>query len=211
LQEEITANELSEAHNKLTEFSDEFELLYVQRRSDRIHFVRPAIHTLAHCAPEIFRIGPGIISSQWVMERTIGNLGEEVKLHSNPFANLAQRALRRCRVNALKALIPDLEPPENPLPRNARDQGGGYIFLRARDNVARPVTDIEGLAIRKYRESMNETLPANWEALVVRWARLRLPNGQIARSAWKETNKKEENLRVSRNVQVNPRIFNGNL
>ena len=96
LQEEITAKELSEAHNKLTEFSNEFELLYVQRRSDHIHFVRPAIHTMAHCAPETFRIGPGIISSQWVMERTIGNLGEEIKLHSNPFANLAQRALRQC-------------------------------------------------------------------------------------------------------------------
>jgi hypothetical protein len=46
LQEEITAQELSEAHNKLTEFSNEFELLYVQRRSDHIHFVRPAIHTM---------------------------------------------------------------------------------------------------------------------------------------------------------------------
>ena len=206
LQEEISANELSESNRKIIEFSDEFELLYVQRRSDRIHFVRPALHTLAHCPSETFRTGPGIIYSQWVMERTIGNLGEEIKQHSNPFANLAQRALRRCQINGLKALIPDLEPPENPLPHGARDQGCGYVFLRARDNIARSVTDAEELAIRKYRESMGETLPADWKAAEVRWARLKLPNGQIARSAWKEKLKKE-NLRTSRNVQVNISIL----
>jgi len=136
----------------------------------------------------------------------ICHLGEEIKQHSNPFANLAQRALRRCQINGLKALIPDLEPPVNPLPHGARDQGGGYVFLRARDNMARSVTDMEGLAIRSYRESMGEILPADWEALEVRWARLRLPNGQIARSAWKEK-PKGENLRISRNVQVNAFIL----
>ena len=47
------------------------------------------------------------------MERTIGNLGEEIRQPSNPFANLSQRGLRRSQVNALKAMIPDLEEPVN--------------------------------------------------------------------------------------------------
>ncbi|KAG2146318.1 hypothetical protein DEU56DRAFT_731694, partial [Suillus clintonianus] len=34
-----------------------------------------------------------------------------------------------------------------------------------------------------------------------RWARLRLPNGQIARCAWKEKLKRAENVRMSRNVK----------
>ena len=74
----------------MTEFSDEFETLYVQQRTDHIHMVRPAIHTLSHVAPEVARVGPGIIYSQWGMERTIGNLGKEIKQHSNAFANLGQ-------------------------------------------------------------------------------------------------------------------------
>jgi hypothetical protein len=90
--------------------------MYVQRREDRLHFVWPCIHTLSHLGPETVRVGPNIICSQWVMERHIGNLGEEIKQHSNVFANLAQRGLRHCRMNALKAMIPDLEPPENPVP-----------------------------------------------------------------------------------------------
>ncbi|KAI1795269.1 hypothetical protein LXA43DRAFT_874110, partial [Ganoderma leucocontextum] len=36
---------------------------------------------------------------------------------------------------------------------------------------------------------------------VRKWARLRLPNSQIARSAWKETLKPLDKLRMSRNVK----------
>ena len=123
MQEEITQDEIIEAHQKLSEFSDGFETLYVQRQADHIHFVRPCIHTLSHFAPETTRIGPAVLHSQWTMERTIGNLGEEIKQYSNPFANLAQRGLCCCQVNSLKAMIPDLEPPENPIPRGGRILG----------------------------------------------------------------------------------------
>jgi len=44
MQEEITPTELVESHQLMTEFSDGFEELYVQRRADRIHFVRPCGH-----------------------------------------------------------------------------------------------------------------------------------------------------------------------
>jgi hypothetical protein len=90
LQEEIYPEELQEAHAKLIEFSNDFETMYVQRREDRLHFVQPCIHTLSHLGPETVRVGPNIICSQWVMEWHIGNLGEEIKQHSNVFANLAQ-------------------------------------------------------------------------------------------------------------------------
>ena len=43
------------------------------------------------------------------MECTIGNLGEEIRQPSNPYANLSQRGLLRCQVNALTAMIPDLQ------------------------------------------------------------------------------------------------------
>jgi hypothetical protein len=111
------------------------------------------------------------------MERHIGNLGEEIKQHSNVFANLAQRGLRRCKINALKAMIPDLEPPENPVPRGAKVLSNGYVLLRAMDNAAHQVTLHEADAIKKYKEHLGDhsVVPP-----ITKWAHLRLPNGQIA-------------------------------
>ncbi|KAJ6576383.1 hypothetical protein B0H10DRAFT_2236364 [Mycena sp. CBHHK59/15] len=201
MQEDIYPAEVATAHNLLSDFSDQFEQLYVQRRSDRIHFVRPSMHTLSHFAPETVRVGPGIIYSQWGMECTIGNLGEEIKQHSNAFSNLAQRGIRLCQVNALKAMIPDIEPPENPIPRGGKDLGGGYVLLRAMDTASRDVRPCEQKAIIAYLQSHNEVLNGS-TATVIRWARLRLPNGQIARSAWKESMKALEDVRMSRNVTI---------
>jgi hypothetical protein len=146
-------------------------------------------------------VGPGIIYSQWTIERTIGNLGEEIKQHSNPFSNLAQRGLRRCQVNALKAMIPDIEPTQA-LPRGARDLGQGYVLLTAMDTARRTVRTCEAEAIRRYLEQAGEDLPQDWSPLVTRWARLRLPTGQIARSFWKESLKPLSRCRISRNVKV---------
>ena len=81
MQEDIISNELVEAHQLMTEFSDGFEELYVQQQVDRIHFVQPCVHTASHFAPKMIHIGPGIIVAQWAMEQMIGNLGEEVKFH----------------------------------------------------------------------------------------------------------------------------------
>lgn len=68
LQEEITLQELREAEHLIAEFSNDFELLYVQRRTDRIHFVCACVHTLSHMATETVRLGPCIIYSQWSLE-----------------------------------------------------------------------------------------------------------------------------------------------
>jgi hypothetical protein len=91
MQEEIFPKELREAHQMLTKFSNEFEEIYCQHRTDRLHFVRPSIHTPSHMPPEVEQVGPGIIYAQWGIERSIGNLGEEIKQHSNLFSNLAQQ------------------------------------------------------------------------------------------------------------------------
>ncbi|KAJ7798489.1 hypothetical protein B0H14DRAFT_2617832 [Mycena olivaceomarginata] len=192
MQEEILPSEVADAHTLLTQFSDDFELKYVQRRTDRLHMVRPSIHTASHFAPETVRVGPGIIYSQWGMERTIGNLGEEIKQHSNAFANLAQRGIRRCQTSSLR---------KTHCPRGAADLGGGYALLRAMDTTSRDVRLCEHRAIVTYLEANGGTLTRD-TASVIRWARLRLPNGQIARSRWKESLKALENLRISRNIQV---------
>ncbi|KAJ6589494.1 hypothetical protein B0H19DRAFT_979711, partial [Mycena capillaripes] len=201
LQEEISPEELLESHQRYSEFSDEFSELYVQRRADRIHFVRPVIHTISHMPGETVRKGPGNIYSQWALERTIGNLGEEIKQHSNPYANLSQRAIRRCQVNALKAVIPDLEPETDKLPRGSVDLGDGYVLLRAQDSCSRRVRTCEEEAIMDYlRDEFGDEIAEEWRPSVVRWARARLPNGQVVRSWWKEEFKTQ--LRSARHVKI---------
>ena len=92
-QHRITSDNVCEAHQALLSFAQEFEILYCQRLPTRIHFVRPCIHSLVHLPREVIRIGPPVCSSQWTLERTIGNLGEEIKQHPNLFANLSQRGI----------------------------------------------------------------------------------------------------------------------
>ncbi|THU87219.1 hypothetical protein K435DRAFT_682055 [Dendrothele bispora CBS 962.96] len=209
LQEEILPGEVREANRLITEASDAFENLYVQRRTDRLHFVRASVHAPSHMPYETVRIGPGIIYSQWTMERIIGFLGMDIRLHSNAFANLTNIALARAQINALMAMFPDFQPKMVTLPRGAVDIGNGYQLRRARDTTARSVTTLEGKAISKYlcecgfsEDEDGTVINENYEPLVTRWARVSLPNGQIARSRWKEDLKSISNLRTARNVKL---------
>ncbi|KAF9020619.1 hypothetical protein BDZ89DRAFT_1072147 [Hymenopellis radicata] len=193
------------AHGLLLQFSKEFETIYVQRRDDRMHFVRQSIHNLCHWAPEAFRIGPGACSSQWTMERSIGNLTEEISQHSTVYAHLSEVGLRRAEINALKFMIPSLDKgvrEEGKIPRGGENLGGGYVLLRARDSTALDLAGAEAGALKTYLLQYHTALPSAWKARVVRWARLRLPNGQVARSLWKEGPKLLEHIRMSRNVKL---------
>ena len=192
-QRRITGAQVRDAHSHLVQFVEEYENLYYQRRVDRLHFCRPCIHTLLHACPEVVRVGPGAYSTQFTMERTIGDLGQEIRQPSNPFSNLAQRALRRSQVNALKNIHPELDPTAMPcLPKFAEDLGEGYVLLRPRDKnavqIPEPVAEI--------------LLDAVGVAKIRRWGRLRLPNGQIVRSLWSEERRAGQKIRISRNVKV---------
>jgi Transposase family tnp2 len=200
-QHRITLSNVRDAHLALLSFAHDFELLYCQRLPTRIHFVRPCLHSLVHLPREVLRIGPPICSSQWTLERTIGNLGEEIKQHSNPFANLSQRGIRRAHVNALTAIIPDLDPNNSlkgALPRGSEDLKNGYVLLRARDKHRQCLRECEVEALQRFSPTMLETGIMS----VRRWARLRIPNGQICYSAWKELQKPLEKRRTARNVKV---------
>ncbi|KAG0696652.1 hypothetical protein DFH29DRAFT_784558, partial [Suillus ampliporus] len=70
-----------------------YEQLYYQRPIDRMHFVQQSIHTLSHYGKKVETKGPLICASQWTMERTIGNLVEEIRQPSNPYANLGRHAI----------------------------------------------------------------------------------------------------------------------
>jgi hypothetical protein len=200
-QHNISKDNVRDAYLALASFALEFEEIYCQRLVTRIHFVRPCLHSLVHLPREVIRLGPPLCSSQWTLERTIGNLGEEIKQHSNPFANLSQRGIRRARVNALKAMIPGVDTErsdEGKLPRGSKDLGDGFLLLRARESDPRPLRDCEADALCEYLG----ILSLGPEVLVRRWAKLRIPTGQNCYSAWKEKQKPLEKRRTARNVKV---------
>ena len=194
----IKTSDLVTAGSLLQSFTLEFETLYYQQRVDRLHFCRQSIHALLHLALEVTRLGPLICSSQLTMERTIGNLGEEIRQPSNPYANLSQRGLLRCQVNALKAMIPDLQQSPPALPRGGVDLGKGFALLRTQDRYDRAMRPCEALALAIYIQKLDGTVLGSECPKIARWARLRLPNGQVARSRWKETQKPLNKVRMSR-------------
>ena len=205
-QRSITKAQLLEAHKLLVQFVLEFEELYYQRKAYRLHFCRQSVHALLHLVPEIIRLGPGIYYTQWAMERTIGNLGEEIKQPSQPFANLSERGLRRSQTNALKVMLPYLDE-ERKLPRVSIKLGHGYILLGARDKYEQHVCDKDANAVCSYlSQHFPDMLDPEWKPRFFRWARLHLPNGQIVRSLWKEKNKLLEKVRISHNVMVSKLI-----
>ena len=177
-QHKILMISLKQAHQSLLDFILEFEQLYYRRHQCQIHFVRPCIHLFIHIAPEVLRAGPGIIGSQWVMERAIGDLGGEICLPSNPFANLSQRAVLRCQVNTLKVILPELNKPKNLLPRGTLDLCGSYVLLRAWEPRPSLMTDSEAVALQCYYEGQGQPLRDGGTSYrVVRWARLVIPTG----------------------------------
>ncbi|KAF8074614.1 hypothetical protein FPV67DRAFT_1408292 [Lyophyllum atratum] len=207
-QRSISRHQLQEAHRYFQEFHEEFELLYCQRRTDRLHMMRPCVHALLHLAPETVRLGPVPLYSAWTMERVIGDLGGEIRQPSNPYQNLSERGVRRCQINALKASFPALDRhKEDSLPRGSLDIGDGYVLLRAKEKYPRYIDGHEGRVVKEYiveaEAKLGNNPSAEWIGpKVARWARLRLPTGQVARCAWKENNKALEKLRRARCVKI---------
>jgi hypothetical protein len=77
------------------------------------------------------------------MERTIGNLSEEIQLHSEPYANLSQRIIEHACANMLYALALDLFHITGKLPTGACDIRKNYVLLGPHEQHEMDVTTIE--------------------------------------------------------------------
>lgn len=89
------------------------------------------------------------------------------------------------------------------MPRGSKDLGDGYVLLRAKDKASRNIPDCEKNTLITYlNDTHNLSLSDDWCPTITRWARLRLPNGQVARSTWKENLKPINKVRMARNIKV---------
>jgi hypothetical protein len=195
-QHTIASRHLQEAHAMLCSWKQEFELFYYQLKHSQLHFIRPSIHQVLHLVPEAIQKGPPICYAQWTMERVIGNLSQEIRQPSRPYANLSREGVRHCQVNALLAVMPELDEWKVLLPTTAIDLGDGFALLRKCDKyLISPEPEIL-TAIQDYLPA-GQNMPR-----IFRWAWLGLPNGQTALSLWRECLKSPNDLRISRNVKV---------
>ena len=76
-------------------------------------------------------MGPGVYSTQFTMERAVGDYGGEIRQPGNPYGNLAKIMERQAHLNALKAMYPELDKDNNKKPskRMKHDGGDGYTLL----------------------------------------------------------------------------------
>jgi hypothetical protein len=140
------------------------------------------------------------------MERAIGDLKVDLRLDSNPNANLAHIAKWACQTNVMRAWIPGLgRKKKTPAElgyelKNAK----GYVSLHPQEARRRPVSAAEKVAIQKYITAHRLQPNQLWQqkSSVLRWGRLSLPSGGIARTAWREELKIAANLRTAQMVEV---------
>ncbi|KAF5336584.1 hypothetical protein D9611_006636 [Ephemerocybe angulata] len=194
IQRSITGEQLRYGETMAVQFVEEYEEIYYQRRVDRIHFCRPAIHTIIHVAREAARVGPGAYYTQFTMERAIGYFGQEIRQPSNPFGNLAQITVRASQMSALKVVFPSLDPPPS-LPRTSfATNTQGYTLLGPKSRFPEKIEGLEGHAIQLvYGAPVSK---------YIKWGRLRLPNGQISRSRMREDRQVAREVRVAKNVKM---------
>ena len=95
----ISKQDLEHAYVLLCSWGRESELIYYQFRQDWLHFVRPCVHQVLHLVTETMHKGPPICYTQWTMERTIGNLGQEIWQPSKLYENLAEEGVWQSRVS----------------------------------------------------------------------------------------------------------------
>ncbi|TFK79541.1 hypothetical protein K466DRAFT_505373 [Polyporus arcularius HHB13444] len=185
-QRSVKIDQLRPAHEHLIQYVEQFEAWYYQRRLDRLHFVRPCIHLLVHLIPEIRDVGSAPTHSQYTMENYIGNITKEGNQHVTPQENIVQRAEIRVQEIGMQAMYPQLVHRTLD-PASAVDLGDGFVLMRARERTQHNVQlHSEHVAIHSFLRRQNIPVRAEWIPRFQRWARLRLPTGQIGRTAWKE-------------------------
>ncbi|KIO04826.1 hypothetical protein M404DRAFT_142467 [Pisolithus tinctorius Marx 270] len=194
-QTSITHEELVDTHALLCSWEYEFEHIYYGLRKSRLHFIRPCVHQVVHLVTEALYKGPPASYAQWTMERIIGNLGQQIRQPSKPFVNISREGVRRCQVNSLLSAMPELDDSVQTLPQGSVELGDGYVLLQKRAKYPIIPKGHEADAISQFLGPTHK-LPH-----IKKWACLCLPNGQIARSAWRECLRPPECVRVSRNVK----------
>lgn len=146
-------------------------------------------------------MGPGICYAQWFMEKTIGNLGEEIGQPFNPFQNISEHGVRQAQVNTLVVLMLDFDLPKV-LPSVSKDLRDGYILPDTKEHYAHNMPDNELVCLQQFYTENSVELGMDWQRCVQKWGRLQLPNEQLVCCAWNEKVRLFQNVWIARSIMV---------
>ena len=126
----------------------------------------------------------------------------EIRLHSCPFANLAQHTLLCAQVNSIQGMVPGLQKDILKLPHGAQDIGDSYALLRACERYPHAAEGLHAIHIREYLYK-NYGYPSEPPGpKFQKWGQLLLPNRQIAQCSWKESQQSSQDVHQARCVKV---------
>ncbi|KIK25481.1 hypothetical protein PISMIDRAFT_9517 [Pisolithus microcarpus 441] len=91
--------------------------------------------------------------------------------------------------------MPELDSSNTGLPYGSVDLGDGYALLCKRSKHSVTLRGGEAIAVSQFLG------PRHVVPRIKKWAWLRLPNGQIACSAWRESLRPAEQIRMSWNIK----------
>lgn len=160
---------------------------------------------LTHLVSETIRLGPLACYSQYALENLIGNLGKEIRSLVHAYENLAQCGILRAQINCVQAMFSHIVlDKDKALPYGALDLGDNYALLRVKDETAYPMSasDIQALRAHWVQSAWPEIHFSN---KVLRWGRLRLPNGQTVRSTYSEDRLRQTDKRRASVAKVRNR------
>jgi hypothetical protein len=107
-------------------------------------------------------------------------------------------------------MFPTLSPT-SPLPYGSISLNSGYTLLGAKDKNPQSLPPNLSHLIYNHFTTLGIVLPESQTLKLSRWARLNLPNGQIARSLWKEKEKSSDKLRQARNIKVMSHLISSDI
>jgi len=154
-----------------------------------------------HLVKETDRLGPFSLSAQRTMERIIGVFGSRLRQPSNPFANLIAQAQKMAHINAIVTMWPSFEKIKGN-PHGSIDLHDGYLLLGPKEDAGpHHISQIEETALDVFCSGRQDSGDIDRKS-VYRWARLKLPTEQIARSRWRELERCSDMARTDRNIKV---------
>ena len=97
---------------------------------------------------KVIQVGPGAYLTQFTIECTIRDLGQEICQPSNPYANLAQIALQHSQINTLKNIYLELDPNAiSYLPKFAENFEKSFVLLWPRDRYPATICGPAGVTV----------------------------------------------------------------
>ncbi|EKM79206.1 hypothetical protein AGABI1DRAFT_40729 [Agaricus bisporus var. burnettii JB137-S8] len=173
-----TVNDITGLQDMVNKFLEEFETIYLNDKPSNISRLRLCIFQLVHVPSHIKWHGSIRVGSQATVERSIGELGGQIRSKKSPFENLANIIFYREVTKILHLEYPELL--ESPVKRNtSRTRQRHNVFGRLAVQ-----NEIEMVMMSIAPFTTNHLKP---EILPYKWGKFRLENGRFLHSMLSES------------------------